>query len=54
MSKTAFYAEIRIGQNIMPISTGYNTLYVSGFGNQVSNPTVMRPLEFSVNFGICW
>jgi hypothetical protein len=55
-SRTAFFAEFRIGQNIMPISAGYTADSTDSYGYtyQAYHTTVMRPLEFSVNFGICW
>jgi hypothetical protein len=55
MSKTAFYAEIRVAQHIMPINAGYQTDSLDYYGYiTTSHNTVMRPLEFSINFGICW
>ena len=56
MWKTAFYAEIRVAQHIMPINTGYQTdsTDIYGYPMTTYHNTVMRPIEFAINFGICW
>ncbi len=55
-SRTAFYAELWLGQNVMPINGEYTTDSTDAYGytTQVSHSVVMRPLEVAVNFGICW
>ncbi len=55
-SRTAFYAELWIGQNIMPVNAGYSTdsLDAYGYTTQVSHSVIMRPFELAINFGICW
>jgi hypothetical protein len=54
MSKTAFYAEFRVAQHLMPINAGYQTDSLDIYGSPVTVNTVMRPIEFAINFGICW
>jgi len=56
MSRAAFYGEFRIAQHVMPITAGYTTTDSTGlyYPYETTHTTVMRPLEFSVDFGMCW
>ncbi len=53
-SKTAFYAEVRIAQHVMPVTTTYQTDSTLEYGTTGSGTQVFRPLEAGINFGICW